>query len=85
MEDSHIANLDLGDDKYLFGVFDGHGGTNNSPTYFNLLGMEVSEFVKRHFTEELKKNSNYLSASAKSNNNNPNIKQYQKALRENFM
>ena len=26
MEDSHIANLDLGGNKYLFGVFDGHGG-----------------------------------------------------------
>ena len=29
MEDSHIANLDLGGNKYLFGVFDGHGGIIN--------------------------------------------------------
>ena len=26
MEDAHIANIELGDDKYIFGVFDGHGG-----------------------------------------------------------
>ena len=27
MEDSHIADLEhLGDGKYIFGVFDGHGG-----------------------------------------------------------
>jgi len=26
MEDAHIAELNLGDDTYLFGVFDGHGG-----------------------------------------------------------
>ena len=27
MEDSHIADLkELGDNKYIFGVFDGHGG-----------------------------------------------------------
>jgi len=47
MEDSHIAELDLGDGNALFGVFDGHGG------------MEVSEYVKRHFTKELLKNENY--------------------------
>jgi serine/threonine protein phosphatase PrpC len=27
MEDSHIANLDIGDGVSLFAVFDGHGGT----------------------------------------------------------
>lgn len=27
MEDSHIANLDIGDGVSIFGVFDGHGGT----------------------------------------------------------
>jgi len=26
MEDSHIANLNLGDGNSFFGVFDGHGG-----------------------------------------------------------
>jgi serine/threonine protein phosphatase PrpC len=26
MEDSHIANLNLGDGNCFFGVFDGHGG-----------------------------------------------------------
>jgi len=26
MEDAHIAEINLGDDTYLFGVFDGHGG-----------------------------------------------------------
>lgn len=26
MEDSHIANLDIGDGVALFAVFDGHGG-----------------------------------------------------------
>jgi len=29
MEDSHIADLtSLGEGKYIFGVFDGHGGLN---------------------------------------------------------
>jgi len=42
MEDSHIAELALGgnEEQHLFGVFDGHGG------------MEVAEYVKRHFTKE---------------------------------
>ena len=26
MEDSHIAEFDLGPDIHIFGVFDGHGG-----------------------------------------------------------
>jgi len=29
MEDSHIANLNIGKGLYLFGVFDGHGGKTN--------------------------------------------------------
>lgn len=29
MEDSHIANLDIGDGVAIFGVFDGHGGMLN--------------------------------------------------------
>ena len=44
MEDSHIAELDLGDGNSLFAVFDGHGGP------------EVAKFVKFHFT----KKSNFL-------------------------
>jgi serine/threonine protein phosphatase PrpC len=41
MEDSHIAELDIGDGNSLFGVFDGHGG------------REVAMFVKNHFTKNL--------------------------------
>lgn len=41
MEDSHIAELDIGDGNSLFGVFDGHGGS------------EVAKFVKNHFTKNL--------------------------------
>ena len=41
MEDSHIAELDLGDGNSFFGVFDGHGGP------------EVAKFVKLHFTKNL--------------------------------
>ena len=32
---------------------------NINVNYLILLGMEVAEFVKRHFVEELVKNSNY--------------------------
>ena len=41
MEDSHIAETDIGDGNSLFGVFDGHGGP------------EVAKFVKAHFTKSL--------------------------------
>ena len=41
MEDSHIAECDLGDGNSLFGVFDGHGG------------KEVAKFVEAHFTKNL--------------------------------
>lgn len=47
MEDAHIAELNLGDDTYLFGVFDGHGGA------------EVALFVKDNFTNTLKNNKNF--------------------------
>jgi len=34
MEDSHIADLtSLGEGKYIFGVFDGHGGLNIRELY----------------------------------------------------
>lgn len=50
MEDAHITRLDIGPhkDTQLFGVFDGHGGT------------EVAVFVGNHFTEEFLKNTNYV-------------------------
>ena len=60
MEESHIARLNVQKNSHLFGVFDGHGG------------KEVAQFVKNHFTEELKKNKNYLSGN------------YKKALVDNF-
>lgn len=41
MEDSHIAECDIGDGNSLFGVFDGHGGP------------EVAKFVEKHFTKSL--------------------------------
>ena len=41
MEDSHIAELDIGDGNSLFAVFDGHGGS------------EVAKFTKNHFTKNL--------------------------------
>ena len=47
-EDAHIASVSQGDKKniHIFGVFDGHGG------------KEISQFVSKHFTEELLKNKN---------------------------
>ena len=39
MEDSHIANLDIGDGNALFAVFDGHGGS------------EVAKFTQNHFVK----------------------------------
>jgi serine/threonine protein phosphatase PrpC len=60
MEDSHIADLNLGNDRYIFGVFDGHGGFYPLFSHSNnLLGSEVSEYVKRHFVAELKNNKSY--------------------------
>ena len=53
MEDSHIADLNLGKSAHLFGVFDGHGG------------KEVAQFVKKHFADELKKNKNYQKGNYK--------------------
>jgi len=49
MEDSHIADLNIGGTNVnVFGVFDGHGG------------REVARYVKTHFTEELLQNKNFL-------------------------
>lgn len=47
MEDSHIANMDIGDGVGIFGVFDGHGGS------------EVAKFVQKHFVKEIKKNESF--------------------------
>ena len=41
MEDTHIAALDLPDNVQVFGVFDGHGGS------------EVSHYVKDNFIKTL--------------------------------
>lgn len=51
MEDSHIAemNIDGDEDACVFGVFDGHGGS------------EVAQFVKKYFVQELTKNPNFKS------------------------
>lgn len=49
MEDSHIANTNLGNGVSLFGVFDGHGG------------QEVALYVKKHFTKQLISLSSYKS------------------------
>lgn len=61
MEDSHICDLNIIPNIHLFGVFDGHGG------------KEVAQFVKKHFTEELLKNPNFLAGN------------YRKSLIENFL
>ena len=56
MEDAHFATLDLGPNKdtNLFGVFDGHGGS------------EVSTYVSNHFTEEFLKMPSYQNNDIKS-------------------
>jgi protein phosphatase 1G len=54
MEDSHIANLDIGDGVSIFGVFDGHGGKSITMLKFHI-GAEVAHFVKKYFIKELKK------------------------------
>lgn len=54
MEDSHIAQLDLGNGIAFFGVYDGHGGINYN-RWLIFLGNEVAEFVRDHLVDELKK------------------------------
>lgn len=53
MEDSHIANLDLGNGISFFGVYDGHGGNLIILIIIFLIGNEVAEFVRDHLVEEL--------------------------------
>ena len=48
MEDAHVTALDVIDGELsVFGVFDGHGGT------------EVARYVEIHLVDELKKNDNF--------------------------
>lgn len=44
MEDSHILRSDFTNECSVFGVFDGHGGS------------EVSAYVEKHFLIEFAKN-----------------------------
>lgn len=54
MEDAHIQNIDFdGEDKAIFGVFDGHGGP------------EMAEFVSVNFIPELLKQPEYKKANYK--------------------
>ena len=55
MEDAHLTELDIGPTgkTQLFGVFDGHGGS------------EVAKFVENHFAEELIRNQNYQKGDIK--------------------
>ena len=53
MEDSHIAEPDLGDGNSLFAVFDGHGGA------------EVAKFCRKHFKKELMKHDSYTGIKVK--------------------
>ena len=48
MEDTHIASTSLPGDISIFGVFDGHGGS------------EMALFVKKHFIPTLLKNKAFL-------------------------
>jgi serine/threonine protein phosphatase PrpC len=54
MEDSCIAELDIGDGNSLFAVFDGHGGP------------EISKFVKNNFIKNLIINPAYKKKDYKS-------------------
>ena len=48
MEDAHVTHLDVIENEVsVFGVFDGHGGS------------EVARFVEIHLVDELRKNENF--------------------------
>lgn len=53
MEDSHIAELDLGNGVSFFGVYDGHGGN------------EVADYVRDHLIDELRKMESFKSKNYK--------------------
>jgi len=72
MEDSHIAEVDLGNGVSFFGVYDGHGGKQKlimNSTNRLFVGNEVADYVRDHLISELKqmesfKNGNYEQALA---------------------
>jgi protein phosphatase 1G len=81
MEDSHIAELDLGNGVSFFGVYDGHGGKSNykniwsiskpiNPKLLISIGNEVADYVKEHLVSELKKMDSFIN------------KNYRKALED---
>ena len=52
MEDAHVTALDVIEGEVsIFGVFDGHGGS------------EVARFVENHLVDELKKNEHFKKAN----------------------
>jgi protein phosphatase 1G len=55
MEDAHISDIGIGPNNqfHLFGVFDGHGG------------KEVSQFVKKHYTQEFLNLKSFKSGNIK--------------------
>jgi len=55
-----VFSFILGEERYIFAVFDGHGGN------------QVAEYVRDHYVDILKHNSNYLSGK------------YEDALKESF-
>jgi serine/threonine protein phosphatase PrpC len=65
MEDSHIAELDMGNGVHFFGVYDGHGGKRITPLKFAYLrtyiGNEVADFVRDHLADELRKMASFKS------------------------
>ena len=81
MEDSHIAELDLGNGVSFFGVYDGHGGKSNyksfssisksiNPKWLISIGNEVADYVREHLISELKKMDSFIN------------KNYRKALED---
>lgn len=76
MEDSHIAELDLGNGVSFFGVYDGHGGKSNIKSLFSIskpinskwlisIGNEVADYVKEHLISELKKMDSFINKNYK--------------------
>ncbi len=73
MEDSHIANVDIGDGVALFAVFDGHGGKFSLDLTSSVLGSEVAKYVAKNYLKELKKTETFKK------------KDYKRALEESFV
>lgn len=49
MEDAHITKADLTDEVSIFGVFDGHGGTNYSMKYILYQARKLLILLKNTF------------------------------------